>query len=66
MQPMFLFILDKEKEQEDSINHSESSAFQKKIMCVSPFHFHYTEQQRKKIVINIHDICHLIQRSCTQ
>lgn len=34
MQPMFLFILDKEKEQEDSINHSESSAFQKKS-CVS-------------------------------
>lgn len=54
MQPIFLFILDKEKEQEDSINHCESSDFQKEIMCTSPFHFHYTEQKKKKnIVINI-------------
>lgn len=48
MQPIFLFILDKEKEQEDSINHCESSDFQKEIMCTSPFHFHYTEQKKKK------------------
>lgn len=48
MQPIFLFILDKEKEQEDSINHCESSALQNEIMCISSFHFHYTEQKRKR------------------
>lgn len=53
MQPIFLFILDKEKEQEDSINHCESSAFQNEIMWISPLHFHYTEQKRKNIVFNI-------------
>lgn len=51
-QPIFFFILDKEEKQEDSMNHCESNAFQNKVMCISPLHFHYTEQKRKKIVFN--------------